>query len=119
AISFEAISRGAKRAVAIEADKDAHSTIVRNIMALGLDESVEATRAFVHSWMRRTHEEFDIVVADPPYDDLQSQYKTLEKLPIRAKVGGVLVYSLPPNARLIMPDNCEKLTEKNYGDAIL
>lgn len=117
AISFEAVSRGATRAVAIEADKQAHTIILKNIEALGLSEKVESTRAFVHSWMRRTHEEFDVVVADPPYNELQ--YKTLEKLHVRAKIGGVLVYSLPPSARLLMPDNCELITEKSYGDAKL
>jgi 16S rRNA (guanine966-N2)-methyltransferase len=117
AISFEAVSRGAERAVAIEADKGAHEIILKNITSLGLEVKVETTRAFVHSWMRRTHEEFDIIVADPPYNDLQ--YKTLEKLHLRAKIQGILVFSLPPKARLLMPDTCELLTEKKYGDATL
>lgn len=117
ALSFEAVSRGALRAVAIEADKQAHAIILKNIATLDVADKVEATRAFVHSWMRRTHEDFDIVIADPPYNDVQ--YKTLEKLHIRTKVQGILVFSLPPTARLMMPDNCEKITEKSYGDATL
>ncbi len=117
AISFEAMSRGAATSVAIEADKVAYSAITRNIEALGLDEQVKPHKMYVHSWLNRTNEQFDIVVADPPYDDLV--YKTLDVLPNVVKPGGILVYSLPPNARLLLPDTCQKLAEKSYGDATL
>lgn len=117
AIGIEAISRGASSAVCVDSDKDAARTIRENITALGLDDTMSSVRAFVHSWSRRTHEMFDIVVADPPYDALD--YKTLESLPNRCKEGGVLVYSLPPKARLILPTSYEILANKSYGDATL
>jgi 16S rRNA (guanine966-N2)-methyltransferase len=117
AISFEAISRGAANSIAIEADKVASATIKKNIETLGLDEQVKTHKMFVHSWLNRTNDQFDIVIADPPYDDLI--YKTLDKLPELVKPGGVIVYSLPPNARLILPKTCEKISEKSYGDATL
>lgn len=117
AISFEAISRGAVDSVAIEADKVAYPTIVRNIDSLGLDEQVKAHKMYVHSWLNRTNSQFDIVVADPPYDDLV--FKTLDKIHSVVKPGGILVYSLPPDTRLLLPKSCEKLSQKNYGDAEL
>jgi 16S rRNA (guanine966-N2)-methyltransferase len=117
AISFEAISRGAASSVAIEADKVAYPVIVKNIETLGLDEQVKTHKMYVHSWVNRTNDRFDIVIVDPPYDDLV--YKTLDKLPELVKPGGVIVYSLPPSARLILPKTCEKLSEKSYGDATL
>jgi 16S rRNA (guanine(966)-N(2))-methyltransferase RsmD len=117
AISIEAISRGAARSVAIEADKVAYTTITHNIEALKLDDQVKVHKMYVHSWLNRTNDQFDIVVADPPYDDLV--YKTLDKLPQLVKPGGIIVYSLPPNARLIMPKTCELISDKNYGDATL
>jgi 16S rRNA (guanine966-N2)-methyltransferase len=117
AISFEAISRGAASSVAIEADKVAYPVIVKNIETLKLDEQVKTHKMYVHSWLNRTNKQFDIVVADPPYDDLV--FKTLDKLPEVVKPGGILVYSLPPNTRLLLPKTCEKISEKNYGDATL
>ena len=117
AISFEAVSRGAASSVAIEADKVAYAAITKNIETLGLDELVKAHKMFVHSWFNRTNDLFDIVIADPPYDDLQ--FKTLDRLVELSKPGGVIVYSLPPNTRLILPKTCEKLAEKSYGDATL
>lgn len=117
AISLEAISRGAASSVAIEADKVAYAAITKNIDSLGLDEQVKAHKMYVHSWMNRTNDQFDIVIADPPYDDLI--YKTLDKLTELVKPEGIIVYSLPPNTRLILPKTCEKLAEKSYGDATL
>lgn len=117
AISFEAISRGAASAVAVESEKNAQKTIEHNIEKLGLDESVQLVQAFVISYVRRIHDEFDIIIADPPYDDVQ--YKALEILPKYVRLGGVIAYSLPPKARLIMPANFELIVQKNYGDATL
>lgn len=117
AISFEAISRGAVSSVAIEADKVAYATITKNIDDLNLDEQVKSHKMYVHSWINRTNDLFDIVIADPPYDDLI--FKTLDKLHEVVKPGGVLVYSLPPNTRLLLPKTCEKISEKSYGDATL
>lgn len=117
AISFEAISRDAAKSVAIEADKVAYSVIVRNIAALGLNEQIKTHKMYVHSWMNRTNDQFDIVIADPPYDDLV--YKTLDKLHELVKPEGILVYSLPPNTRLILPKSCQKISDKSYGDATL
>lgn len=117
AISFEAMSRGAKKVTAIEADKTAYTAITRNIETLEVDGRVIPHKIYVHSWLNRTNKQFDIVIADPPYDDLQ--YKTLDKLHSVVKPGGILVYSLPPAARLILPDTCQKISEKSYGDATL
>lgn len=117
AIAIEAISRGAVSAVAVDADKNAARTISENIEVLGLQDKISCVRAYVNSWSRRTHELFDVVVADPPYDALD--YKTLEKLPERCKIGGTLVFSLPPKARLLLPPTCEFISKKSYGDATL
>lgn len=117
AISFEAISRGAASSIAIEADKVAYAAITKNIDDLNLDEQVTTHKMYVHSWLNRTNSFFDIVIADPPYDDLI--FKTLDKLHEVVKPGGILVYSLPPNTRLLLPKVMEKLSEKSYGDATL
>jgi 16S rRNA (guanine966-N2)-methyltransferase len=117
AIAFEAASRGASKVFAVESDKTAQKAIAKNIETLDLDDRVKLIRAFVSSWQNRNKETFDIVIADPPYDDLQ--YKTLEKLPKITKKDGILVFSLPPTARLLLPDTCQLISSKDYGDATL
>jgi 16S rRNA (guanine966-N2)-methyltransferase len=117
AIAFEAISRGAARATAVESDKPAQRAIRENIDVLNLDEKVTLINSFIVSFVRRTHEVFDIVVADPPFDDLQ--YKSLEVLPKVVRPGGILIYNLPPHGRLILPKEFELIQQKSYGDAKL
>ena len=117
AISFEAVSRGAAKAIAIDIDKLAQRTISENIDLLGVGEKVTLITSSARSWGRKNHDSFDIVVCDPPYNDMQLPVS--EKLAACAKVGGIVIYSLPPEARLIIPDNFEQVLKKQYGDATL
>jgi 16S rRNA (guanine966-N2)-methyltransferase len=119
ALSFEAISRGAASSVAVDIDKGAITTIVKNISDLGLEDQVQAIRARIVAWLyRNARQQFDLVLVDPPYDAIHD--RTLEKIGSRAKPGGVAVYSLPPNDRFKLPaDKFEKISEKSYGDATL
>ncbi|HET8708716.1 MAG TPA: 16S rRNA (guanine(966)-N(2))-methyltransferase RsmD [Candidatus Saccharimonadales bacterium] len=119
ALSFEAISRGAKQATALDIDKSAITTVVNSAHALGIAEQVKAIRAGAVSWMETQPDAtFDIVLLDPPYDDLQPN--TLVKLAERATDGGVVVLSLPPTADIeLSPTTYRLLSSKSYGDATL
>lgn len=119
ALSFEAISRGAASAVALDADKKAARTIKENIELLGLEDAVESSLIYSHSWSRRNESrQFDIVLLDPPFDAVEP--KDLLRLTKHTKPGGVLVLSLPPsNGFRLAPSRFELLLEKNYGDAEL
>ena len=121
AISFEAISRGAKNVVAIELDKKAHNSIQENIKQLLKDKSssIKAFRVNASTWsVNNQDQQFDIVVCDPPYDEIKEDL--LQKLANHTKIGGVVVFSLPPNTVIYLPSpNYRLLTTKNYGDATL
>lgn len=118
ALGFEAISRGAANAMLIESDRSSQQTIAENIKELNLSNQVKLIKATGEAWLRTAPEAtFDIVLCDPPYDDLQP--KLLEKLAERIKQGGVFVLSLPPKADFALPGNYELLSEKSYGDAYL
>ena len=117
AIAFEAISRGAKSAIAIDSDRAAQKTISANIESLGLEEQVTAIKSHAKSWLNRTNDTFDILVCDPPYNEIQE--RTIEKLVKVVKPGGIVVLSLPPEARIIFGKDFEQLSKKGYGDATL
>ena len=91
ALSFEAISRGAKNVVAVEIEKGAHAKISQNINELKLDKQVKAVRANVAGWsIHNMEKKFDIVLLDPPYDDPQENL--LQKLIARhVKKAGLAV----------------------------
>lgn len=118
AIAIEAISRGAEHVTAVELDRTAFNTIASNVETLGIADKVHVVRANIAGWIRTNRDKhFDIVIADPPYDKVQIE--TVEAICYRAKVGGIVVMSLPPKTRLIMTDFFEFVSEKDYGDATL
>jgi len=117
ALSFEAASRGAQHATAIEPDKEAQRAISSNIEALGLSDSVKLIQAKAQSWLATSEGTFDIIFCDPPYDGIPNDL--IGKLAERAKPGGLVVLSLPPQVKPALDSNFEQLTSKNYGDAAL
>jgi 16S rRNA (guanine966-N2)-methyltransferase len=114
ALSFEAISRGAKRALAIDNDRAAVKTLRENVASLGLKQ-IKIISAAAGSWLTTSDESFDIVLADPPYDNIQIEL--LKRLSERAT--NLFVASLPPELTLDLGDEFEIVTSKNYGDAQL
>jgi 16S rRNA (guanine966-N2)-methyltransferase len=117
-LSFEAISRGAKSAIAIDHDGPAHKTLMRNIQDLGLEQEVKATKANASGWSDNNPEaQFDIVILAPPYDNLQKNL--LAKLVKHTKDDGILVLDWPGKEEIPEFDGLEQITDKNYGDAQL
>lgn len=120
ALAIEAISRGAASAVAVDSDKTAYQTISANLMTLGLQDDIRAIRQNVVTWSgENPHAKYDIVLADPPYDDLRVQY--IERLASHVDAEGLLVLSWPGSVN--PPDltafGLKLIQEKSYGDARL
>ena len=75
AAGIEALSRGASRAVFIDRDPAAIATISRNVAAARVGEGAVMRRAEAVEWLRTRGADqgaFDVVLADPPYDDADS-----------------------------------------------
>ena len=117
AISYEAVSRGASSAVAIDSDRNAQLAIADNIAALGLSRDVKLIKASISAWLNTTDSKFDIVIADPPYDAVK--VSNIYKLQERVAEGGLFIASLPPHIKLDVPGTHRFISEKNYGDATL
>ena len=119
AIAIEAISRGAKKAVATEKEHSAHFIIEKNVKELQLEKQIEVVHGSVGGWsihnMERT---FDLVVLDPPYERIKmQQLQTLINRHVKA--GGLAVLSFPGNVPAPEFERVELITAKNYGDAQL
>jgi 16S rRNA (guanine966-N2)-methyltransferase len=119
ALSFEAASRGAAHVVAIDNDRSAQITIEQNIRSLNLRNKVKLIKASANAWLSTNEDAlFDIVLCDPPYDNLQNSL--LVRLAERVTLDGLIVLSLPPNADVSLPSENYKLEiDKDYGDARL
>ena len=118
AIGFEAISRGAKSSTLIDSDRFAQKTIKENIVTLGLEEQATLIPAHAKSWLNRNKILYDIVICDPPYNDISE--RLIESIAKKAvKKGGILVLSLPPKTRIILEDEFTEAQKKAYGVATL
>jgi len=118
ALSFEAISRGARSALAIESDRLAQRTIAENCKALGVQRTVKLIKASANAWLQTSdHQQFDVVLLDPPYDDLQEAL--LQRLTATVKSDGILAVSWPGDQPAPQFENFAVIKERVYGDAQL
>ena len=118
AIAIEAISRGAKSVVAIDYDKEAFLCAHGNVKLLQLEKQIKVLKTNAKAWSNNNLEKiFDIVVADPPFDEVNDAL--LEKIARHCKLEGLLILSLPGDYTPRRNDAFELLADKNYGDAKL
>ena len=118
AICFEAISRGARSAVAIEQDRLAQRTIDENIRALKLQRSVKLIKASAGAWLQTNQtSQYDLVILDPPYDDTQPNL--LQRLAATVKPGGLLILSWPGDQDVPVFAALQEIKRRSYGDAQL
>jgi 16S rRNA (guanine966-N2)-methyltransferase len=115
ALSFEAVSRGAKQAIVVEADRPAQKVIAANVEALGLASKVQLIGGMANSWLTKNRgKTFDLVFCDPPYRDLQ--YDLVERLERAVRPGGIYVLSWPSTADLPRFRELTKVEQRRHGD---
>ena len=118
ALAIEAISRGAKTATAVEVDKRANQVIQDNLKKLDIEDRVKAVRAYANAWSTRHQAQmFDVILLDPPYDNLP--YRDLNSMPRHLKDDGILVLSWPPKVDYYFFEGLEIIKSKDYGDSSL
>lgn len=118
ALAFEAASRGAISVTAIEQDRTAQKVIAKNISQLELSDTVQLISAASQAWLRTSeHQPYDIVLCDPPYDDVQS--KVLQQLATLTSQNGTLVVSWPGSMDAPTFEGFEQVAARSYGDAQL
>jgi len=69
ALGIEALSRGATRCTFVEQDRRAVESIRNNLETLGYSDRATVIQADVLEWVQRSQDRFDVILADPPYDD--------------------------------------------------
>lgn len=115
ALAIEAISRGASTATAIEVDKGAHQSIKLNAKTLGIEDRLTAVRAFAGAWSKRHQTaRFDLILLDPPYDNIP--YRDLKLMHRHLAPGGTLVLSWPGKMEPLKFEGLKPVLNKHYGD---
>lgn len=67
-LGIEALSRGAEKAVFVDKDKTAYTTIKDNLITTGLYDKAEVFNADSLTFIKNCRKKFDIVLLDPPYN---------------------------------------------------
>ena len=68
ALGFEALSRGARSAVFVDADKASVDVIAKNAAALNFGEAVRILHTPYQEFFKNSSECFDLIFLDPPYN---------------------------------------------------
>lgn len=117
-LGFEALSRGAQHVTFIERDKVAQRIIAENTTILHAQSMVSLIRASVAAWDETAKEKrFDVILADPPYHDLQ--LSTVARLVKYLKPNGLMVLSYPGRESAPTVNGVVVVDNRSYGDAAL
>ena len=95
-LGIEALSRGAKSAVFVDAQEDACRLIRENLKRTKLESCGKVVRSDYLAYLRNTSEKFDIVFLDPPYSEvfLENALKFITEIDI-LQSGGIIVTERP------------------------
>lgn len=69
-LGIESLSRGAIHLTAVEKDSKVFKILLNNINKVCKNDDVKLYRKDVNQFLRMNTQKFDIIFADPPYDDL-------------------------------------------------
>ena len=95
-LGIEALSRGAKSAVFVDAREDACKLIRENLKRTKLESDAKVIRSDYMDYLSRSREQFDIILLDPPYAEvfLENALKRITEIDI-LRSGGIIVAERP------------------------
>ena len=96
ALGIEALSRGAKSAVFVDAREDACKLIRENLKRTRLQEDARVVRSDYLDYLSRCREQYDIIFLDPPYAEvfLENSLNRITEIDILHS-GGIIVAERP------------------------
>lgn len=95
-LGIEALSRGAARAVFVDAGDAACKLIKENLRRTKLEKEGTVVRSDYLQYLRTTREKFQIILLDPPYAEvfLENSLKCITEIDI-LQTGGIIVCERP------------------------
>ena len=120
-LGIEALSRGAKSAVFVDAGEPACRLIRENLRRAKLEDSAKVIRADYMDYLKRCRENFDIILLDPPYAEvfLENALKCITEIDI-LQSGGIIVTERPLGKELPWDfDGYVRSKDYKYGKTLL
>ena len=120
-LGIEALSRGAKSAVFVDAGEPACRLIKENLKRTKLEGQGRVVRSDYLDYLRRCREKFDIILLDPPYAEvfLENALKKLSEIDI-LKTNGIIVCERPLGKELTWDlPGFTRSKDYKYGNTLL
>ena len=120
-LGIEALSRGAKSAVFVDASEDACKLIRENLKRTKLECDGRVVRSDYMDYLKRCHEQFDIIFLDPPYAEvfLENALKRITEIDI-LQSNGIIVTECPLGKELPWEfEGFSRSRDYKYGKTLL
>ena len=120
-LGIEALSRGAKSAVFVDAGDPACKLIKENLRRTKLEGQGKVVRSDYLQYLRTCHDKFDIIFLDPPYAEvfLENSLKKLSEIDI-LQSGGIIVCERPLGKELPWElPGYSRSKDYKYGNTLL
>ena len=120
-LGIEALSRGAKSAVFVDAGEPACRLIKENLKRTKLEGQGRVVRSDYLDFLSRTREQFDIILLDPPYAEvfLENALKRITEIDI-LRSGGIIMAERPLGKELPWEfPGYERSKDYKYGKTLL
>ena len=120
-LGIEALSRGAKSAVFVDATENACKLIRENLKRTKLEQEGRVVRSDYLDYLKRCRETFDIILLDPPYAEvfLENALKYIVEIDI-LQSGGIIVAERPLGKDLPWDfDGYVRSRDYKYGNTLL
>lgn len=120
-LGIEALSRGAKSAVFVDAREDACKIIRENLQRTKLSLQAKVVRSDYLGYLRRCRESFDIILLDPPYAEvfLENALKCITEIDI-LQSGGIIIAERPLGKELLLDfEGYTRSKDYKYGNTLI
>ena len=120
-LGIEALSRGAKKAVFVDAGEPACKLIRENLKRVKMEQDAQVVRSDYLAYLQRCSEKFDIIFLDPPYAEvfLEKALKKITEIDI-LQSGGIIVAERPVGKPLEMDfPGFSRSKDYKYGNTLL
>jgi len=115
AVGFEAVSRGASRAVLVERDAEALRRARETFGAGDAVAVLASDAAGAVASLESAGERFDVVFADPPYGSQPRSAEALASAAALLSPGGILVFQSDADAAPPAVEGLEAFSRRAYG----
>lgn len=120
-LGIEALSRGASRAVFVDARQDACELVKENLRRTNLLPQSTVVRADYLSYLERCEEQFSLILLDPPYAEifLENALKKISEIDILRK--DAIIVTERPLGKELSGDfpNFERSRDYKYGKTVV